>query len=409
MAGEETLLRSLLRERHLTRFPAFEAQFRRAARALAEREADPGLEDVTVSERTWERWWSGNVKTMPHSGASRVLEAMFGHPVRDLLSRAASRALASPTLPAGFAPLEGPVAPELVDYFRAQLAGHYTADRFLGTGRLIEVAAPQYELLCDIAGTAARPLRGELWATAAGFAALIGWLEQDAWNLTESARWHDVMIERAHRSHDPQLVGFALYCKAMLHTDMADGPGVLDLTGAGLSDSGNLIPKVRALLLQQAAHGHALAGLPGAHAECDRLLGDAADLTGQISDDYPWGACTAPHWIDTQRATVWTRLGRFRQATALWEQVIPALPASSRRDIGVYHARHAQALAGSREPEQAVNVARLAVPVAAQSGSARMRAELHALRQRMEPWRGSQAWRDLDDTLRELPHAGKAG
>ena len=34
------------------------------------------------------------------------------------------------------------------------------------------------------------------------------------------------MIERAHRSHDPQLVGFALYCKAMLHTDMADGPGV---------------------------------------------------------------------------------------------------------------------------------------------------------------------------------------
>jgi hypothetical protein len=86
-----------------------------------------------------------------------------------------------------------------------------------------------------------------------------------------------------------------------------------------------------------------------------------------------------------------------------------ALPASSRRDIGVYHARHAQALAGSREPEQAVNVARLAVPVAAQSGSARMRAELHALRQRMEPWRRSQPWRDLDDTLRALPLAGKAG
>ena len=118
MAVGETLLRSLLRERHLTRFPAFEAQFRRAAKALAEREGDSGLENVTVSERTWERWWSGNVKTMPHSGASRVLEAMFGHPVRDLLSRAASHALAPPALPAGFAPLERPVAPELAGYFR---------------------------------------------------------------------------------------------------------------------------------------------------------------------------------------------------------------------------------------------------------------------------------------------------
>lgn len=105
---------------------------------------------------------------------------------------------------------------------------------------------------------------------------------------------------------------------------------------------------------------------------------------------------------------VWTRLGRYREAVGLWGEVIPALPASSRRDIGVFHARLAQALAGSGEPEQAVSTARLAVPVAAQSGSARMRAELHALRQRMEPWRGGQPWRDLDETLRALPRAGKA-
>jgi len=305
------------------------------------------------------------------------------------------------------APPEMPVAPELADYFRQQLAGHYAADRFLGPGRLIGVATAQYELLCDIAGTASGTLRGELWATAAGFAALLGWLQQDAGDLAESTRWHDVMIERGHRSHDPQLVAFALYCKAMLHTDMADGPGVLDLTGAGLSGE-HLIPKVRALLLQQAAHGHALAALPGAAAECDRLLGDAAGLTGQIADDYPWGACTAPHWIETQQATVWTRLGRHREAAGLWEQVIPALPASSRRDIGVYHARHAQALAGTGEPEQAVAVALGAVPVAAQSGSARMRAELLEFRREMEPWRGGQAWRDLDEAMRTLPRTRKA-
>ena len=304
---------------------------------------------------------------------------------------------------------ELPVAPELIDYFKAQLAGHYAADRFLGPGRLIGVATAQYDLLCDIAGTASGASRGELWATAAGFAALLGWLHQDAGNLAESARWHDVMIERAHRSNDRQLVGFALYCKAMLHTDLGDGAGVLDLTGAGLRDKARLIPKVRALLLQQAAQGHALGGQPEAHGECDRLLDAAGDLTGQASDDYPWGTCTAPHWLDTQRATVWTRLGRYRDATTLWEQVIPSLPASSRRDIGVYHARHAQALAGTGQPEQAVAVARLAVPVATQSGSARMRAELRALRKRMEPWRNGRPWHDLDETLRALPGTGKAG
>jgi hypothetical protein len=78
------------------------------------------------------------------------------------------------------APQEMPVAPELADYFRQQLAGHYAADRFLGPGRLIAVATAQYHLLCDIAGTASGPLRGGLWATAAGFAALLGWLHQDA-------------------------------------------------------------------------------------------------------------------------------------------------------------------------------------------------------------------------------------
>lgn len=305
------------------------------------------------------------------------------------------------------APVEVPVAPELAGYFRQQLAGHYAADRFLGPGRLIPVAAAQYGLLCDIAGAAPRPLRGELWATAAGFAALIGWLQQDAGDLAESSRWHDVMIERAHRSHDPQLVGFALYCKAMLHTDMGDGPGVLDLTGAALGSGAPLIPKVRALLLQQAAHGHALTGLAAVAPECDRLLGEAGELAAAVSDDHPWGACTAPRWIDTQRATVWTRLGRHREAAALWGEVIPALPASSRRDAGVYHARHARALAGLGEPGQAAAVAAAAVPAAAQSGSARIRAELQAVRRAMEPWRGGRPWNDLEEALRSLPRQGR--
>ncbi len=300
------------------------------------------------------------------------------------------------------------VPPELAAYFASQLAGHYAADRFLGPGRLIPVAETQYGLLCDVAIAAAGAVRGELWSVAAGFAALLGWLHQDAGNLSESARWHDAMIERAHRSGDPQLVGFSLHCKAMLCADIGDGRGVLDLAGAGLALRG-LIPKARVLLLQQAAHGWSMAGAGGAGAECDRLLGEAAALMGDIADDYPWGACGTPRYIDVQRATVATRLGRHREAVTLWGDVIPDVPPSSRRDLGVFAARQAQALAGTGEPEEAAAVARGVVPVAVQSGSARMRAELAVVRERMEPWRGEPAWRELDEALASLPRPRKAG
>jgi hypothetical protein len=90
MSGEETLFLSLLRLRHLTQFEAFEAQFRRAAKGLSERDGDQRLAKVTVSQRTWERWRSGSVATMPRPDTCRVLEAMFGHSVHNLLRPAAA-------------------------------------------------------------------------------------------------------------------------------------------------------------------------------------------------------------------------------------------------------------------------------------------------------------------------------
>jgi transcriptional regulator with XRE-family HTH domain len=86
--GQPTLLRTLIAERHWQSFRAFERQFRRAARELAERERDPGLAKLTVSSRQWERWYSGKVKTEPYPDACRVLEHMFGFPVQQLLAPA---------------------------------------------------------------------------------------------------------------------------------------------------------------------------------------------------------------------------------------------------------------------------------------------------------------------------------
>lgn len=292
-----------------------------------------------------------------------------------------------------------PVAPELAGYFSSQLAGHYTADRFLGPRRLIPVALSQYGLLCEVANDARGALREELWSVAAGYAALLGWLYQDAGEPARSARWHDEMIERAHRSHDVQLVAFSLHCKAMLLGDAGDGPGVLDLAMAGLAQEGRLCPKARVLLLQQAAHGTSLSGHAGAGAECARLLDQAAALVDSVDDGYPWGGnCVMPRYVDVQRATIATRLGDPGAVDA-WAQVLPGIPAQARRDLGVYRARQARALAAAGEPEQAAVIAAEVVPLAASTGSARMRTELGRLRQAMRPWKNEPPGRALEEAL----------
>ncbi len=81
-----TLLRALIVQRHWQRFQTFEAQFRHAARELAERDHDPDLAKLTVSSRQWERWYAGNVKSEPHPDACRVLEHMFGYAIQQLLA-----------------------------------------------------------------------------------------------------------------------------------------------------------------------------------------------------------------------------------------------------------------------------------------------------------------------------------
>ncbi|MGH9609689.1 MAG: hypothetical protein ACRD34_08435 [Bryobacteraceae bacterium] len=82
---EPTLLRVLITERHWQKFTTFERQFRLAAARLAEQQSEPDLRKVTVSPRQFERWYAGKVKTEPYPDACRVLEYMFGIPVRKLL------------------------------------------------------------------------------------------------------------------------------------------------------------------------------------------------------------------------------------------------------------------------------------------------------------------------------------
>ncbi|WP_405657795.1 hypothetical protein [Streptomyces sp. NBC_00079] len=83
-----TLFRRLLQRRHLTTYEAFSAQFERAAVRLADLAGDPRLASVRLSSRQFDRWYGGELQTLPRPDACRVLEHMLGRPVSELFSAA---------------------------------------------------------------------------------------------------------------------------------------------------------------------------------------------------------------------------------------------------------------------------------------------------------------------------------
>jgi transcriptional regulator with XRE-family HTH domain len=295
------------------------------------------------------------------------------------------------------APVEAPVAPEVVDYFRGQLAGHYTVDMFLGPRHLIPTVQTQAELIEGLANSADAPVRRGLLDTGAAYAALLGWLYQDAGDLTSSARWRDITLNLAHRSGDAQLISYALTNKAMLALDQHDGRAVVDYATAAIAPARELSPKARVLALQHQAQGHAMLG---DRAAADRLLDQAAVLVARVDDEYLWGnSCRrTPHHVEVQRATSYGRTGRPQDAAdaaGLWDQVMDSMPASARRDNAVFRARQAAALARVPDPDRAVWAAAEAASAVSATGSARLRLEIRAIAGHASAWERTSAGREL--------------
>ncbi|WP_327307053.1 Twin-arginine translocation pathway signal [Streptomyces sp. NBC_01298] len=366
-----------------------------------------------VSARTWRRWegaspgWpSEETATVLHDALSRWPEDLGfrapagwirpeAHPEEAVNRRTFVSVTAAALMP-------GPVAtqyvdPALIDYFQQQLEGHYRADMFLGPHDLVGTVSAQFQLIDKLVRSARGETRRGLLRVGAAYAALVGWLYQDAGDLGAAAFWRGVTQEIAARARDPHLVGYSLVNLAQVRTDLGDGYGVIDLCSAVL-DGERVVPKVRVMAMQQQAHG---ASLTGDRAAVDRLIDTAGGLISRVDDDLPWGnACRrTPGYLEVQRATCYGRLGLGREAASLWSQVLDAVPATARRDRGVYLARHATAAAVAREPEQALEIARAAVEIATETRSARMLRELHSLEREMRPWHDAPVGRDLVEVL----------
>lgn len=312
---------------------------------------------------------------------------------RQFLTLTGASVLAMPAV--GWTPQR--VDPALVDYFRKQLAGHYEADMMLGPRALVATVVTQCNLIGRLIDDADTTVRKSLTEVGCAYAAFAGWLFLDAGDAAGALHWHSTALELGHRSGNVEAVACSLVDRAMAHTDLGAGGAVVDLCGNALRSSDRLSPEVQVFALQQQAHG---ASLLGDRREVDRLLDKAGRLVDRV-DVEQWGtACLrTPAYVEVQRATCYGRLGEAAAADRLWQQIIPASPSVSRRDIGVWTARHARSKAQQGDPDQALGMARAAVALTLETGSARGTRELAALAEDVTPWHDAQVGRDMAEAL----------
>jgi transcriptional regulator with XRE-family HTH domain len=294
------------------------------------------------------------------------------------------------------------VDPEVVDYLRRQLAGHWRTDRELGPHVLLPGAVGQCVALLHMVDLTRGRLHTEVLHLTTAFTGFVAWLYQDAGDLVACGSWLDRTLELGHRAGDPQLLAYALTCKAMVRADDGDGLGAVELADAARDRAG---AKARVMAMQQAALGHALTG---DRAAVDSLLDDIGQQLEDVHRDARvWGGDRLyddpAHVVGVHQATCYGHLGLADEAADLWGHLSPeATP--GRRDRGVYLARQAAALLDAGAPDAAAQRAAVGAPLVAATGSARMRCEYDRVRELAARWAGSRPGRDLAHALDTIPN-----
>jgi hypothetical protein len=287
------------------------------------------------------------------------------------------------------------VPPELAGFFADQLAAHAAANVRLGAADvLVRTVATQYAVVREAADIAPGTVRSDFLGLAVGYADFAGWLHQDRGDRAQAAQWRNEALVLAHRTRDPNLVGYALARMAFLHVDAGDGPGALDLSHAALATP-RLAGPARVYALRVAAQANALMGRRG---DADRVLDEAAMLSDRSDTQ-----AQATGWVDvttqeTHRATCYGRLGA-PEAPALLSAARDVYPLDAHRARGIITTRLAAALLDGEGPDAALAPTVEAVGCLERAPSGRLRHELAALRAKAANRQDSTAGLDLYEAL----------
>ncbi|GAA1272914.1 hypothetical protein GCM10009609_40010 [Pseudonocardia aurantiaca] len=342
-------------------------------------------EHLGVAVRTVSKWESGTVGALPRPDTQAVLDTALSRADRAAQERfallcrsgrhnngdntpdSAGPARSGARLPPGAADH----IPELLVHLREQWHALVRTDNLLGPRFALAGVLDQLAIIQELLPMTTRTHRAELVTLAGTYAESAAWLYEDAGQMPSAALWVGRAMEWAHEASDDRLLAWALFRRSQHAAADRDGQRTLNLARAAGRNATALSGPMRAAIVQQEAHGHALEGeelmthraLDDAHRwAADDAAGDARGGHGSF--------CTA-EYLELQRASCWSALGRPERSIQLFEAVIPTLPAVYRRDRGVAHGRLAYAYMCAGQVEGAAESGRDALAIARSSGSMR--------------------------------------
>lgn len=259
------------------------------------------------------------------------------------------------------------------------------SDNLFGPVRIIPVIREHITMIQQLRyGRTGQDSR-ELLCIQARYAESLAWLCQDSADFRAAQYWLDRSLEWAHMAADEQWAAYTLARKSQLAGDMHDPASAVDLAEAAARLAGDGT-RLRAAGAAYQAHGHALAGDPDA---CLRILDEAHEIAAAPDEEpgAPWGPWLSTGYVEIQRARCLTALGDHQQAAELFGSAIAGIPASLRRDRGVYIAREALAHAAARDPGRAAASGMRALAIVQLTHSGRILTELRRLDAALRRWK----------------------
>jgi tetratricopeptide (TPR) repeat protein len=343
LVDEPTLLKALLRVRHWQKRETFSRQWDRVAETL-----DPSLTGTCPAHAQFYRWLSGNIRSMPHPDACRILEAMFpGVTVQQLFQpvRARRSELLEPPqaqLPAAGNGLAVPASPlafpmtSYADTAYLEAAQQYiwriiALDGRFGGADLASLAVRFFRSVHQQLGTGAYEpaIERDLQATAGELAEVAGWLLYDADRQDNVRRMNHEALYFCRLAGDRSMELLTLQ-NASMHAGFLGRPHEsLHLARSVLESRDRLSPRVKTLFLVRKARALAQGGDEQALKLFDQAHSHYEDGVRDSDPKWAW-------WVD-ERELAWhegmalTDLGRPHEAVIKFEQsVAPMAPRQMR-------------------------------------------------------------------------------
>lgn len=262
----------------------------------------------------------------------------------------------------------------LSETIQATFAQFARRDNLCGPRPVIPLVTDELNFVRGLTASARGPDRAHLVGVLTRLAEMLGWLHQDSGDLTTAMRCTNTALDYACETGDAALISYVMMRKSNIAGDNRNPDLTIRLAMTALDRPSRLPADLRAVALRQQAHGYALAG---DYDDCARALDDAhrhASVPPGESGLAPY--CT-PEYIEMEAAQCWVELNRPDLALQLLDTAtFASWSPEFRRDQGLGLARLALAHAAAGHPEQAIAISLNAVPVAADTQSQRIAAQL---------------------------------